>query len=228
MGLGSLAAIGASLIEFDELRQKTEEAEKIMLRDREYSEKLWSWMSDSSQMQEAYNAVTSVDVNLKKIATDLHACYQTKSTPEAKSIPMKMIILKVAKLKCSQWMADDIIEVIGMLLAIFMLRDRYCALFDSAFETYQCKRILNRASRDVGAAAVKMASVVSAGKGSKLNPFPKYRFGIGIALDVIGIISAANDFDETSKEAEAISEAAKKLQEEADIFKNLYDAVRCA
>lgn len=226
MGLGSLATIGASLAEFDELRQKTEEAEKIMLRDKAFSEKLWSWMSDSSQMQEAYNAVTSVDVNLKKIATDLHACYQMKSTPEAKSISMEMIILKVAKLKCSPWMADDIIEVIGMLLAIFMLRDRYCALFDSAFETYQCKRILNRTSRDVGAAAVKMASVMSAGKSSKLNPFR--RLGIGIALDVISIISAAKDFDETSKEARAIAEAAKKLQEEADIFKNLYDAVRCA
>lgn len=113
MGLGSLAAAGASFIEFQVLRQKIKEAEKIMLEDRYYSEKLWNWISDSSHMQEAYNTITSVDVNLKNIAAELYNCFKIKSTPEH----LKMLIAKMTKLKLFDSMTDDIIEVIGMLLA---------------------------------------------------------------------------------------------------------------
>lgn len=227
MGLGSLAAAGASIIEFELLRKKIKEAERIMSQDRYISEKLWNWMSDSSHMQEAYNTITSVDVNLKNIAADLHACFKMEKSKEEQIAHITMIIGKVINLKFCHCMTDDIIDAIGMLLAVFMLFDRHRLLFNIVFETYKCKRTLSTAY-NVAVTAVKMTSVVSAGQSSKLNPFRNYRLGIGIALDVISIINAAKDFEETSRESVAIAEAAKKLKEEAEIFKKLYDAVRRA
>lgn len=222
IGLGSATSAGTSSVELGLLQKKIKEAEKIIKEDREYSEKLWSWISDASYIQDALDTIRNiVDVNLLKVANDFHTCYKKKrSSVDLKSIDLKALSF----LKASPEVMNEISDVIGILLASSMLYDRYRPLFNLVFEAYKCDKMLSTAC-DVIVATAKITSVVSANKDSKLTALQKSKIVTGIALDAINILFASEGINSTSKEAKQIVKAAEKLKEEAEVFKKLYDGV---
>lgn len=222
IGLGSATSAGTSSVELGLLQKKIKEAEKVIKEDREYSEKLWNWISDASYIQDALDTIRNiVDVNLLKVANDFHTCYKKKSS----SIDLKSIDLKALRfLKGSPEVMNEISDVVGILLASSMLYDRYRPLFNLVFEAYKCDKVLSTAC-DVIVATVKITSVVRANKDSKLTALQKSKIVTGIALDAINILFAAEGINSTSKEAKQIVKAAEKLKEEAEIFEKLYDGI---
>lgn len=228
IGLGAATSAGTSSVELGLLQKKIKEAEKIIKEDREYSEKLWNWISDVSYIQDALDTIRNiVDVNLLKVANDFHTCYKKiSSSADLKSIDLKSIDLRALKfLKASPEVMNEISDVVGILLASSMLYDRYRPLFNLVFEAYKCDKVLSTAC-DVIVATAKITSAVNASKNSELTALQKSKIATGIALDAINILLASEGINSTSKEAKQIVKAAEKLKEEAEIFKKLYDGMK--
>lgn len=223
IGLGAATSAGTSSVELGLLQKKIKEAEKIIKEDREYSEKLWNWISDVSYIQDALDTIRNiVDVNLLKVANDFHTCYKKISS----SADLKSIDLRALKfLKASPEVMNEISDVVGILLASSMLYDRYRPLFNLVFEAYKCDKVLSTAC-DVIVATAKITSAVNASKNSELTALQKSKIVTGIALDAINILLASEGINSTSKEAKQIVKAAEKLKEEAEIFKKLYDGMK--
>lgn len=222
IGLGSTTSAGTSSVELCLLMKKIKEAEKIIEKDRGYSEKLWNWISDVSYVQDALDTIRNVvDVNLMKVANDLHTYYKKRSSSnDIKSIVVKTEIF----FKASPEVVDDISDVVGILLASSMLYDRYRPLFNLVLEAHKCDKALS-ATCDAIVATAKIASAINASNNSKLTTLQKSKIVTGIALDAINIVLASEGINSTSKEAKEIVKAAEKLEEEAEIFKTLHDGM---
>lgn len=212
MVVGGIAALAASAKEFEQLQERIKEAKKILMVDKKHSDELLVWLSSASCVKEALDNIKNMDIgdNLSKVATKFRNLFRKMdSNPKIE----KQIKKVLDSLSCPLGLSKETADVIGILIATSMLFHRFRPLFDIMIDAHIFSNACRFASGAINT-AFTLHSAYRSCSSSELSGFQKTSIGLGMAKNIIEILSSAKDKDVISKEAEKILEAANKLEKE--------------
>lgn len=224
MGLGALTSAGSSVVNVGLLHENVKKAKLAIKEDKEFSERIWKWISDGSVIERAMDNIRYIDVdfNLKRAANAFQHLFKQKRTDSG--VIEKCIQMFLKNFNCSPELLKDISDVIGILTATSMLYDRYGAVFNLVFDMFKFIKVLPVVCGVVGSAA-KISSAVNASKCTELTSYQKVGIGVDMALNALNICQNSNNKNSMSKEAQKITEAAEKLKEEAKVLQQIYNEI---